>query len=429
MNYQETIDWLFGLEAGGIKFGLDNTRELLRRLGNPHECFRSVHVGGTDGKGSVCAMIASVLREKGLRTGLYTSPHLVDFSERIVVNGIPIDKSEVLRLAEELRGHYEEMAAEGRRLTFFELTTALAFLHFRNEGVEVAVVEVGMGGRLDSTNLLSPLCTVVTRVGMEHTAYLGRTIAEIANEKAGIVKSGVPVVTGAEGEALEVIVRRADELGAPITILDRESGYEILESTFEGTRVRVADGKELFVPLAGSHQAFNVCLAYLALRQLREAGIEIDDETLRRGLERTVWPARLETISMSPRVLLDVTHTASGAEVVATELGRLSDSKLILVVGVLNDKDIDGIARAFGSISKVAIATAPRTKRAYPPEVVEAAMAKYCPVVIRIEGVGAAISTALEMAEESDTVLITGSLYTVGEAMRWFRGEGGRGDH
>jgi dihydrofolate synthase / folylpolyglutamate synthase len=420
MDYHQTLDWLFGLEANGIKFGLENITVLLGRLGNPQLSFFSIHVGGTNGKGSVCALLSRSLREQGYKVGLYTSPHIVDFGERIQVNGDHLREREMLRLTDELRSVAEEMEGEGRRMTFFELTTAMAFRHFQKQAVEVAVVEVGMGGRLDATNVLLPRCSIITRVGLEHTDYLGKTVEKIAYEKAGIIKSGVPVITAAkEGQGLEVIARRASALGAPLLVIE-EGSYSVLHSDLEGTTALMGDGSVLFAPLPGRYQGENMALAYACLNTLDSRGILMSREAIVEGFAHTYWPGRLESINRSPRILLDATHTADGARVIARDLPNMVGREIILVLGVLNDKDLDGMAGALGPLAKIAIATSPNTKRAFSATQVETALKRYCPQVLRIDDVAQAASEALRLASKEDVVVITGSLYTIGEARRWW---------
>jgi len=419
MDYHQTLDWLFGLEADGIKFGLENITVLLERLGNPQLSFSSIHVGGTNGKGSVCALLSRSLREQGYKVGLYTSPHIVDFGERIQVNGEHLREREMLRLTDELRSFAEEMEGEGRRMTFFELTTAMAFRHFQKQAVEVVVVEVGMGGRLDATNVLLPRCSIITRVGLEHTDYLGKTVEKIAYEKAGIIKSDVPVITAAkEGQGLEVVERRANALDSPLFVIE-EGSYSVLHSDLEGTTVLMGDDSVVFAPLPGRHQGENMALAYACLNMLDSKGIPVSREAILKGFAHTYWPGRLESINRSPRILLDATHTADGARVIARDLPNMVGREIILVLGVLNDKDLDGMARALAPLAKIAIATSPNTKRAFSAAQVETALKRYCPYVLRIDDVTQATSEALHLASKEDVIVITGSLYTIGEARRW----------
>lgn len=424
MDYNSVVNWLFAQESKGIKFGLENTAELLSRLGDPHRLFRSLHVAGTNGKGSVSAMAESVLREAGYRTGLYTSPHLVDFRERIRVDDDCIGEKEMLRLAAEVKDIAEDMAARGRRLTFFELTTAMAFAHFANAGVETAVVEVGMGGRLDSTNVIEPSCVAIARISLEHTAFLGSTLRQIAFEKAGTMKAQVPVVTvDQRPEVLEVLEKRSSDVSAPLTVVGRDTSYEVTSSTLDGTEVYVeAIDNIVSVPLIGHYQGENCALACNALAEMMRRGVYIPDEAFPHGLAKVKWPGRLEMVSQRPRVILDVSHTAEGARTVAAELRRMLAGQAIVVLGVLDDKDLGGIAAAFGGIARRAIATAPRTLRAFSAQRVGEALSVHCPTEV-VDGVGHAIERALELASEDDTVLITGSLYTVGEAKRWFDGK------
>lgn len=427
MNYQETLDWLFSLEAREIKFGLENTAELLRRMGDPQDKFRSVHVGGTNGKGSVSALISSSFREAGYRVGLYTSPHIVDFGERIQVDGTPLPKEDMLRLADVVRKISSQMADESpeRKMTFFELTTAMAFARFAEMNVNWAVIEVGMGGRLDATNVIKPECVVITRVGREHTEFLGGTIDEIAYEKAGILKPGVVSVTGASrGEGLEVIQSRADDLQSPLRVLGRDLRYSVLSSSLDGTTIEVEGGPTLFSHLPGRFQGGNMALAYMALRGIKSS--HLTEEVISKGMENVVWPGRLETIHTDPRIILDATHTGEGARVVASEIKEMVEGDIILVLGVLGDKDLDEMARAFGSVSASAIATSPSSKRSFPASRVEEALRAHCSNVMRVDDVGEAIQLAIDHADQGDTILITGSLYTIGEARRWWDSRQGR---
>src|SRR5512143_3207423 len=316
LSYQGTIDYLYALQKHGVKLGLANTVTLMARLGNPHRAFRSIHVAGTNGKGSTSAFLASVLQAAGCRTGLYTSPHLVSFTERIRVDGAPIPEARVVELAERVREAYSRSAGTGRdgamSPTFFEVTTAVAFCYFAEEGVDIAVVEVGMGGRLDSTNVVTPLVSVITNIDIEHTEYLGGTLEQIAGEKAGIIKPGVPVVTGAmQPEAKGVIEREAAAKGSPVYLLAREFravnvvagreqvfDYRGLDAAYRGLHVR----------MLGRHQVDNASLALAAVECLRDAGVAVDETAVRRGLERALWEGRLERVAQGPDIYLDGAH-------------------------------------------------------------------------------------------------------------------------
>ncbi|HVO77621.1 MAG TPA: folylpolyglutamate synthase/dihydrofolate synthase family protein [Methanomassiliicoccales archaeon] len=424
MDREEAVDWLYGLELMGIKLGLRNIKELLHRMGDPQVQFKCVHVAGTNGKGSVSAMIESVFRAEGYRTGLYTSPHLVSFNERIQVDGADIPDRDLARLAEEVRGHAEDMALVSKEghVTFFEASTAIAFAYFAEKGVDFAAVEVGMGGRLDATNVVSPESTVITRISLEHTTYLGTTVREIASEKAGIIKPGVPVITAEHGmEAFKVIEARASEVRSALELVGRDIRLKLLDETLDRTRVEIEGLGEVDLPLLGSYQGENASLAFGASIAARERGMQLSDDAIVRGLERVRWPGRLDLVARRPYVVFDVSHTPDGARVVAQDIAKLFGRKVMLVLGVLNDKDLEGIAKEFGLIAKSAVAVSPWTPRAYPSGVVAEALRRHMPLVTEGPSVAAGVRDTLFAANEDDVVLVTGSLYTVGEAMAWWR--------
>ena len=418
----ELLTWLYGKETLGIKLGLDNIKRLLSHLGDPHHRFRSVHVAGTNGKGSVSAMLASVLHQAGHVTGLFTSPHLIDFRERIKVDGELISDRELGRLIEEVREFAERPGPPEERLTFFELTTAMAFAHFADMGVEEAVVEVGLGGRLDATNVISPQVSVITSIGLEHTAYLGDTIAAIAEEKAGIIKPNVPVVTIDQDEAaLDVFRRIASRNASTLKVVGRDVTYEGLSSTLEGNEVFLDElDFTVQVPLLGRYQAANCALAGGALVEMMRRGTYVPEEAIIEGMAKVRWPGRMDIISRDPLLMFDVTHTTEGAEAVAGEVGRLLGRDIVLVMGVLSDKDLGGIVAHFGPLARIAIATSPNTTRAYPEETVAEALRPHVGHVEQVHGIPHALDRALEIASSSDNILVTGSLFTVAEAFRWW---------
>jgi dihydrofolate synthase/folylpolyglutamate synthase len=422
MDYSETLDWLLSLEQMGVKLGLDNVKELLQRLGNPQDEFRSVHVAGTNGKGSVSAMLASILREQGYRTGLYTSPHMVDFRERIQCGSELVSEIELTKLALEVKGQWEEMKRTvGQIPTFFEVTTAMAFLHFADNGIEEAVIEVGMGGRLDATNVINPDCSIITSISMEHTQYLGNTLSSIAAEKSGIIKPGVPVVTAADQpEVLEVIKRVALAQGAPVRIVEQDVDYHLISATLEGTSVQLGKLSDpVKLPLLGSYQAVNAATAYSAALELDKRNVEIEEKAIIAGLENVQWPGRLELLHGRPLIVLDATHTPDGAQKVALEFERLFGRNTTLVIGVLNDKDLAGVVGPFAGVAKRAIATAPATERAYPAEMIARVLSRQLESVEIETSVARAIQRAIETSEANGVILVTGSIYTIGEAKVW----------
>ena len=421
MDYQAALEQLYRLERFGIKLGLENIRRLLGLLGNPQEGLQAVHVTGTNGKGSVCAYTASALQKAGYRVGLYTSPHLVRFNERIQVDGVPISDADLLRLWDGIQPAMREMDGERavNRPTFFEVTTAMAFQYFREREVDVAAVEVGMGGRFDATNAIDGLVTVVARVGLEHTEHLGRTVDRIAREKAGIIKPTSRAVT-VDQEALPVIEARCRELGAPLSVVGRDVQLERISQDLSGQKIRVHGGfgtLDVKTPLLGSFQVENVGLAVTALSELRKTGFDVPDEAVVAGIAATRWPARLEKIREDPLVFVDGAHNGPAAEALAFAYAELfAGHKCILVAGILADKDLRSIAASLGPLASKVIACRPKSHRAYSPEEVASAFRPHAPSEV-VPSVAAAIDAALRTARKDDLVLITGSIYTAGEAL------------
>jgi len=422
-SYQKTIDYLYALQKHGVKLALANSAALMEVMGNPHHRFRSVHVAGTNGKGSTSAFIAGMLRAAGYRVGLYTSPHLVSFTERIRINGIPISEARVVELARRVREGYERPASAAvLNPTFFEVTTAMAFTYFAEEGVDIVVVEVGMGGRLDSTNVITPLVSVITNIDMEHMEYLGDTLEIIAGEKAGIIKPGVPVVTGAtQPGALGVIERRAAEqktrafrLSVDFKAGNISSGQE---QVFDYNGIN-ASSDRLSIAMLGRHQVDNACLALAAVECLRKAGITVDEAAMRRGLAETHWEGRLERVARTPDIYLDGAHNPASALVLAQAVKTMKRSytRLILVIGILGDKDYRGIITELVPLADHVIVTRPDYARAMEPSVLAAEVRALHSSVATAETVSRALAVAKETAKPDDLVLVTGSLYVVGDA-------------
>lgn len=421
MDYEATLQQLYGLERIGIKLGLDNIRKLLGLLGDPQRQLQAVHVTGTNGKGSVCAYIASALRAAGYRVGLYTSPHLVRFNERIQVDGTPIGDADVLRLWSGMQPAITAMVAERSiyHPTFFEVTTAMAFQYFAERKVNVAVVEVGMGGKLDATNILDGRVAVITRVGLEHTEHLGRTVARIAREKAGIIKPVSRAVT-VEQEALPAIEERCREVRAPLTVIGRDVRAERRSQNLQGQTVRVhGDFGEIEVrtPLLGSFQVENVGVAVAACAELGKAGFPVPSSAIRDGIGATRWPARFQVVRDRPIVIVDGAHNGPAAEAVRAAYDEIFGArKCLLIVGVLSDKDLSRMASALGPMASRVFACRPRSHRAYTPDEVASAFRPFAPVEI-VPPVAEAIDAALAAATAQDIVLIAGSIYTAGEAL------------
>lgn len=407
---EDMTAWLYGLSIHGIKLGLRNIKELLHRLGDPQDSFRAVHVAGTDGKGSTCAMLASVLIESGIRTGLYTSPHILEFNERIKVNGEMLTDEELHRYISILRPIVDDMRKDDMQCTFFEVTTAMAFYHFREKAVEYAVVEVGMGGRFDATNIIMPELSIITNISMEHTEYLGDTIEKIAFEKAGIIKKGVPVITINSGPALDVIMDVASKTGADVNVA---GDVEVLSVNENSTVMRYC-GEEYTVGIPGDYQARNAEMVIEAAERIG-CSSRIRGH-LKDGLKKASWPCRLQKIEGIP-LIIDGSHTKVGSKVMADNVAKIY-GKVITVFGVLGDKDIDGVAENIASVSSKIIVTNPRSSRAADITMVEAAVRRYCKDVIVIPDIDEAIGTALK---EKGMVLITGSFIMAEGALKWLK--------
>jgi dihydrofolate synthase / folylpolyglutamate synthase len=424
---RQALEALYGMERRRAKLGLEGTRALLASLGDPHQEFASVHVGGTNGKGSTCAMIERVLRAAGMRTGLFTSPHLVDFRERIRVNGQWADEKRLERRLELIR----KLPGSGER-TFFEVCTALAFDHFASQGVEWAVVEVGLGGRLDSTNVLTPELTAITSIALDHTEILGDTIEAVASEKAGIIKESIPIVSGVgELAAARAIERMAKHRDAPLVRAARLAKVKEVASGPEGLRFS-ADlppwGElELSMPLRGRHQLANASVALAALSCLEDSGVTLPSEAVEEGFAKLRWPGRLEPCPDEPRLWWDGAHNADGIATLAhawsEDLGF--DPPGAIVLALSRDKDaaaIVGTLHAFAPDCRL-ILTRAASERALPVEdlvaLAEAAGAK----AVAAPTVAKAARAAL--AATSGHVLLTGSLFAVGEAMQALGGAPG----
>jgi len=427
MTYDETVNYLYSLQGVGIKLGLDNITCLLDGAGNPHKAFRSLHIGGTNGKGSTAAVAASILRNLGYRVGLFTSPHLVDFTERIRVDGEMISTDDVIRLAARFR---ETARLAGLQPTFFEITTAMAFQYFRENDVEYAVVEVGLGGRLDSTNVLEPEAVVITNVSMDHESFLGNTIAEIAYEKAGIIKPGVPVVTGAAGKALEIIRETAQGLSSPLFQAGLDFGVQRVETGRMGIRFDYTgmggEFHDLNSPLVGLHQAHNSGIAIAACAALSEAGSRVDRTVLANALDDIEWPGRMEQVMSDPAVILDSAHNPAAAETLAATLALdYPDCGIIMVLGLMKDKDIDGVVGPLVRRADHVIVTAPAYSRAASPAELEEAVLKYYAGPVEQAGtVESALSRARELAGPGAVIIVSGSFYTTGEAREVLLGRG-----
>jgi dihydrofolate synthase/folylpolyglutamate synthase len=412
-------------DHGKQTWGLATLRQLLEELGDPHLAYPTIHVAGTKGKGSTAVFITHGLIESGLKTGLYISPHLQDWRERIQIDRALISEGALGALVEDMQPHADRYPT----LSAFEVTTALALWHFAREGCDAAVIEVGLGGRLDATSVVEPLVCVITNISFDHTQLLGDTLEQIAGEKAAIIKPGVPVVSGPQPpEAQAVIERRAEEQGSALTLVGRDWHTRILGQDWEGLQVEIGDGahsQTYAVGLPGTFQAENATVALAALREAKRAGLRVTREGERKGLARDEWTGRLETIAQRPRVILDSAHNPySMRRLVGALKALLGDRKVTFVFGCMGDKDIDGMLKALLPIASRLILTRADHPRAAEVDALRehtlslTAGAKKVdtgPVVEAASGVENAVRLALEGITANDALCIAGSLSVAGE--------------
>jgi dihydrofolate synthase/folylpolyglutamate synthase len=408
-------------------YDLERVRRLLGPLGEPQRTFQAIHIAGTKGKGSTAAMVESVLRAAGYRTGLYTSPHLHTFRERIQTCGELIPEADVTRLVEEMK----PLVAQVADITTFEIMTALAFAWFAEQGVEWAVVEVGLGGRLDATNVLRPAVAVITSISYDHTAILGETLAQIAAEKAGIVKPGVPVVSAPQAaEAQSVIEETCSQCGAPLTVVGRDWRWELTAADLEGQTFTLVKGQrvleDLWIPLLGEHQVVNAATAVAALSLLGRIGIDLAEAVIRDGLRAVHWPGRLEILGRAPLVVVDSAHNGDSAQKLIVALrSYFGRRRLVVVLGASADHATPELMAALLSKVDRAIATRSRHPRAADPAWLQAQAAEsgFC-LEVR-ETVAQALTAALDDAGPEDLVCCTGSVFVVAEAREsWFARQG-----
>jgi dihydrofolate synthase/folylpolyglutamate synthase len=410
MQYRDALDFLYARTTGAWKLGLERVEAFLALLDNPHRDLRTIHVAGTNGKGSVCACVEAVLREQGLRVGKYTSPHLVDFRERFLINGAPVAPERIVGFVQRWTPDVERLGA-----TFFEATTAMAFQFFRDEQVDVAVIETGLGGRLDATNVVQPLVAAVTNIGIDHVEYLGDTLEAIAGEKAGIFKRGAPAVIGEPDARIAGVLDSAAHAAGASSVLSifRESPPSNVRVERDGTRFSWR-GEEWRTPLVGAHQAFNAAVALGVIGILPE-DLLVGVDVVRAGLERAVLPGRFHRVG---KYLFDVAHNPAGAAVLAETLRAVGAARpVVAVLSVLGDKDWRGIMDKLGPlVDEFILTVAPTSPPSRTWDLPEPA------AYAREIGVRALVFRDFDRAlayaaERGETVLVTGSFHTVGDAM------------
>jgi dihydrofolate synthase/folylpolyglutamate synthase len=443
IQYNKALDYLYSFvdyslkhssELAKAEFNLDRMFALMEELGNPQKQYSIIHVAGTKGKGSVSALCASGLKVAGYRVGLYTSPHLLDYTERIQVNGEPISHELMTELVEEIK----PAVARVPFLTTFEITTALGFLAFARQGCNAAVIEVGLGGRLDATNIVTPKVSVITSLSYDHMAVLGNTLAKIAGEKAGIIKPGIPVVSAPQKqEALEVLERIASERGSPLTLVGRDVKFERLTSSLDGQSLQIIDDRphlhltqvqvstkdnrpltlDLRLPLLGSHQIENAATAYAALKT---SGIELSDEAIQKGFSQVEWRARFAVARREPPVIFDSAHNQDSFKKLRESLDEyFPDRQAYVIFGASEDKNIPGMfAEMKPKIMKLIVTRADHPRALEPEKIVE--LANQAGLESEpVSPVEAAFHRALELSEKDGSIVLSaGSMFVTAEVMQ-----------
>ncbi|MEE9120684.1 MAG: folylpolyglutamate synthase/dihydrofolate synthase family protein [Syntrophobacteria bacterium] len=413
-TYDQALSYLYDLQKYGIKFGLSSTSSLLKRIGNPQEGLKTIHIAGTNGKGSTAAMLSAMLVRAGFKVGLYTSPHLVRFNERFRLNEQDIEDEEIMAVFERVRAVVDEREPP----TFFEMTTVMALSLFAAKGVDWAILEVGMGGRLDATNVVQPQLTIISNVSFDHQEFLGSTLSRIAREKAGIIKKQVPLITAVKQPvALAVIKTRCSALNAPCYRIGRQIKVRTLGEqrfSYRGLGWRL---EKLHLPLAGRHQVVNAATALGGLEVLERWGYyNLVEEQIREGLAKTRWSGRLELLGVQPPVLLDGAHNYAGIVALRQALQEeYTYRRLIVVLGIMADKDLRGMLLRLAPLADRIILTRPKYERAAEPESLREVAGEFAERTELIRPVGEALERATGLATSEDLVLVTGSLYFIGE--------------
>jgi len=421
MTYLEAMEYIHGVYWRGSKLGLQRITELLSLMGDPQDGLEFVHVAGTNGKGSVCAMLASVLGEQGYRTGLYTSPYIEVFNERIQVNGRPISDENLSAVTEYVRGFAESMADLP---TEFEIVCAIAFEYFKRERCDIVVLEVGLGGLLDATNVIKkPLVSVITAIDFDHMEHLGATISEIAAQKCGIIKSQTAVVSYEQTpEARSVIEAKCTETQSPLLFCDFGTLKSVKDS-LDGQRFSYRDFDDLGLKMLGSYQQKNAALVVDVLTALNGKGFEISDKALRSGLEKAVWPARFEVLCSDPLFVLDGAHNVHGAcAVVAAARRYFGEKKAVVLIGVLRDKEYDKMLEVVDDIASAYIAASPDSPRAVPARELAEFLGRFDKPIEVADNISDAVGMACKRAKAAAAPgLALGSLYMAGEIRKYFR--------
>lgn len=417
MNYKEALEYIHTTYRFGRKLGLENISKLLELLGKPQEKLNIIHVAGTNGKGSTCSFISRILQEGGYKVGLYTSPFLETFNERIRINGEDIKDDDLGRVTAIVKEKADEMVASGyNHPTEFEIVTAIAFYYYYEQAVDYLVLEVGMGGRFDATNVIRPLLSVITSISLDHIDYLGDTLGKIAYEKAGIIKENIPLVLYPQEKEAESVIEEVAASKNALVYKVNSDQIKIKETSLEGQTFEIPEFGELKTSLIGEHQVKNAFTAFTAISLLRKNGVKLEDEAIRRGIENTRWAGRLELMKKNPTIIIDGAHNEEGAQALGRAIDDyMGDKNIKLVLGMLSDKDVDKVTSILVPRVKSVIATVPDSDRALSVDELKAKILKFEKEVISIPNISDAVDYSIKESNKDDVIIFAGSLYMIGE--------------
>lgn len=420
MNYSETITYLFDLQKFGIKLGLTNIKTILKHLGNPHKKLQCIHIAGSNGKGSTGAFLQSILKHSGYQAGLFTSPHLIDFTERIRKNDQCIEKGRVIQLTKDIKRICKQYSLPN--ITFFEFVTALAFKYFEAEGTDPVIVEVGMGGRYDATNVIHPLLSIITTINLEHQMYLGKTLRQITREKAGIIKMGTPVISGVRQPSVKELIRYACKSSRAVLFqLGKDITYREIKPSKFNYRGLNQEFRSLHCGLIGNHQIRNASIAIAASSLLQKKGYNIQSDNIVTGIQKAVWPGRFEIIKKNPTIVLDGGHNPEAWRACKKTLEKyFRHTRIFLLIGVMEDKNIQQMIRILTPMAHTVVFCRPQMDRAAKKGQIEKFI-KFSRQkrIFWFDKCAVALKEALSMTSPKDLLCVTGSLFVVGEAKEY----------
>ncbi len=425
MNYNEALKYIDSTQKYGSKLGLKTIGMLLDKMDNPHRNMKYIHVAGTNGKGSTSSYIATILKEAGYKVGLFTSPYLERFNERIQINEVDISNESLARITKIVKDKSDEMVMNGyRHPTTFEIITAIAFQYFKEENVDYVVLEVGLGGRIDSTNIIeSSMASVITTIDMDHTHILGNTLTEIAYEKAGIIKeNGLVISYPQNNEVLKVLQKEAGKKGSDFVLCNMDNVKVKDYSQYGGVfdfKYKDKVYSDLKINLLGEYQIYNAALALTTILKFREKGlVNVTDEEIRKGLIDTKWKGRLEVIKRDPTFLIDAAHNPQGVKYLSKAINIFDYNRLILGIAILEDKDVDHIIDSIVPLADEIIITEVKTQRKMDCEKLAKKVQKYNKTIIIEKEIEKAVEKSFELANENDLILFAGSIYLIGDVRK-----------